>query len=291
MFGKLREKLAGLFKKKVVEPAKKEKDRKEIKKTVKKKEIKKEKKEVEEKVIEEEIKAIDEADDVEEIKQEAELEEFDEKDLPSEEELKKQADEMDEVVPTEFEVGELKHEPDLEAIREKGKDLPREKNLSSDKQKSVGSVVDLKEELEEKREGNKLDSLSSIEGNVKQERKGVSDSDEIGETGHEVIEEKVEESEVEQEVIEEEKEEKVGFFGRLAKKLTTSELKQEGFDEFFEEFEMTLLENNVALGVVDKIRGKLGEELVGMKFGKKEVGEKIGGALRNAIGEVLIEGS
>jgi fused signal recognition particle receptor len=80
-----------------------------------------------------------------------------------------------------------------------------------------------------------------------------------------------------------------GFFGKLAKRLTTSELAEKEFDEFFDEFEFTLLEHNVALGVVDKIRESLNKSLVGKKFSSKEVEGKILGALKGAIEGVLIE--
>ncbi|MCA9485359.1 MAG: signal recognition particle receptor subunit alpha, partial [Nanoarchaeota archaeon] len=98
-----------------------------------------------------------------------------------------------------------------------------------------------------------------------------------------------EEEPLSKEEVHEEVSEKNGFFGKLAKKLTTSELTEEGFDEFFDEFEFTLLEHNVALGVVDEIRESLKKSLVGKQFGKKEFEGKILGALKNSIEGVLIE--
>ncbi len=91
------------------------------------------------------------------------------------------------------------------------------------------------------------------------------------------------------EEVSEEIGEKKGFFGRLAQKLTNSELTKEEFAILFEEFSITLLEHNVALGVVDKIKESLERDLVGKRFGKKEVGRKILEALRAAIEGVLIE--
>jgi fused signal recognition particle receptor len=115
----------------------------------------------------------------------------------------------------------------------------------------------------------------------------------------EELEEELEEEEIEEakkkeeplkkEEIEEEVEEKRGFFGFLAKKLTTSELKEEDFNSAFDEFEMTLLENNVALGVVDKIRESLKTDLVGKRFGRKEVENGILNALKKSVGALLIE--
>jgi fused signal recognition particle receptor len=104
--------------------------------------------------------------------------------------------------------------------------------------------------------------------------------EELAEEGGEVLDKK--------EVVEE-IEEKRGFFGFLAKKLTTSELSGEDFDSAFDELEFTLLENNVALGVVDKIKESLRGDLVGKRFGSKEVEGKMIGALKKSIDGLLIE--
>ncbi len=126
------------------------------------------------------------------------------------------------------------------------------------------------------------------------ENKDVEKSkDLIAEETHEEVYEKTEEiKELEElkEEIKEEREEKGGFFSRLVKRISTSELKREEFEEFFSEFEMALLENNVALEVVDKIKETLDKELVGNHFGRGEAENKIGEALRKAIDSVLIEG-
>ena len=95
--------------------------------------------------------------------------------------------------------------------------------------------------------------------------------------------------EVKETFIEEEKESKPSFFSKLAQKLTTSTLTKEDFDSFFDEFEMSLLENNVALKVVDKIKETLSQELIGKNFKKSEVAEKILEALKKSINTLLIE--
>ncbi len=89
--------------------------------------------------------------------------------------------------------------------------------------------------------------------------------------------------------IKEEIEEKQGFFGGVAQRLTSSELTKKEFEALFEEFSIALLDHNVALEVVDKIKESLEGSLVGKRFGKKEVGHKILEALRAAIESVLIE--
>lgn len=83
--------------------------------------------------------------------------------------------------------------------------------------------------------------------------------------------------------------EKGGFFSRLITNISTSELKKNEFDDFFSGFEMILLENNVALDVVDAIREHLAGDLIGKKFKKGEAEKKILQSLKDSIDAVLIE--
>ena len=221
MFGKLKEKLTGWFRRKPIE---KEKPKEKL---VGKKGAKKGAKKVEKKV--------------KKIKKEKEVEE----------KLKAKAEGIKEEVPMKFEVGKQKYEPEVEEIKEKA--------LESEKEFEKDVVDERAEELEEELEEKKIKEAKEKEEPLAKEK------------------------------IEEEVEEKKGFFGFLAAKLTTSELKGEDFDEAFEEFEFTLLENNVALGVVDKIKESLKNDLVGKRFGKKEVEGKILGALKKSIDSLLIE--
>ncbi len=89
--------------------------------------------------------------------------------------------------------------------------------------------------------------------------------------------------------FEEEKEEKEGFFSKLIRKISTSKLTEEDFNEIFEEFEMTLLENNVALEAVDKIKENLGEKLIGQRVKKTEAEARVLQALKDSILSILIE--
>ncbi len=84
-------------------------------------------------------------------------------------------------------------------------------------------------------------------------------------------------------------EKKPGFFSKLASKLSTSTLTQEQFDELFPELEIVLLENNVALQVVDKIRDTLSKDLVGIEIKKSKVEETILNSLKESINSILVE--
>ncbi len=92
-----------------------------------------------------------------------------------------------------------------------------------------------------------------------------------------------------EEKIEEKSDEKGNFFTKLFKKITTSKLSEDDFNEIFQEFEIILLENNVALEAVDKIKENLSNNLVGQQIKKTEAEARIMQALKDAILSVLTE--
>lgn len=92
---------------------------------------------------------------------------------------------------------------------------------------------------------------------------------------------------VEEEEVKEEKKE--GFFSRLFKKFQSAKISEQQFGEIFAELEMILLENNVALAVVDKIRETLSKDLIGKEIKKSDAEAVIIKSLKEAILSVLIE--
>lgn len=111
------------------------------------------------------------------------------------------------------------------------------------------------------------------------------------ETLKEKIEKEAENIKEETSKEEEKEEKKEGFFSRFIKKIApgTTTLKQEQIDEIFSEIELTLLENNVALEVVDKIKENLSKDLLGIEVKKDKIEQTILDSLKNSILEVLIE--
>lgn len=91
-----------------------------------------------------------------------------------------------------------------------------------------------------------------------------------------------------EEIKEKAKEESKGFFQKL-RDLGKSRLDEEDFCEFFKQLEFTLMENNVALEVIDAIKSRLKQDLLNVPLLNKEIEEKIKEALRNALNEILIE--
>ncbi len=65
-------------------------------------------------------------------------------------------------------------------------------------------------------------------------------------------------------------------------------LNEEYFSEIWEELEMILLENNVALEVVEKIRENIKKKLIGKEIKKKDVKKEIQKELKESLEELLI---
>jgi len=82
-------------------------------------------------------------------------------------------------------------------------------------------------------------------------------------------------------------EKKKGFFARL-KEVFTYKLKEEDFSELFEDLEMLLLENNVAIEVTEALKEQLKKELVGKEMKKSEIADEIQTSLKKAISNILI---
>jgi|ETNmetMinimDraft_2_1059921.scaffolds.fasta_scaffold09167_3 fused signal recognition particle receptor len=105
-----------------------------------------------------------------------------------------------------------------------------------------------------------------------------------------VVEEVVEETPVE-EKVEEPVEEKKGFFKKLtaglAKKVTTTTISQDKFEDLFQELEMSMLENNVAVEVIDKIKEDLSKVLVEQPLKRTKIEETIRETLKTSISDVL----
>ncbi len=93
-----------------------------------------------------------------------------------------------------------------------------------------------------------------------------------------------EEKESKKEIVEEPIEEpKKGVFEKIKEKVTTAILSEEKFSELFYELELALLESNVALEVVEKIKINLKKELVGAKLKRSELNQVIKDTLQKTI--------
>lgn len=92
-----------------------------------------------------------------------------------------------------------------------------------------------------------------------------------------------------QEIIQEPEEKKGNFFSKFFKKLQSAKITQENFNEIFQQLEIILLENNVALEVVEKIKEDLGILLIGTEIKRTEIEKNITKSLKDSILHLLIE--
>ena len=173
---------------------------------------------------------------------------------------------------------EIKKEKKVEEAKE---EILKEKKKIKEKQPEIEKPIEKKqvEKIKEEKEAVKEENKQELEYAI--------------EEVEEKIEEKLESKEIEKEekVHEQEKE---GFFAKLRSKLTPAKfnivtLDQETFNEFFEKLEELLLENNVALEVVDKIRDDMQKQLVEVEIKRSEIENEIKKTLRESLKEVLIE--
>ncbi len=93
-----------------------------------------------------------------------------------------------------------------------------------------------------------------------------------------------------EEPIKEEKkpeEEKRGFFGFIKHKITTTTIDEKQFEELFSDLEMSLLENNVALEVIEKIKEDLKRDIVDKPIARNAVDTVVKHSLKESLEEVL----
>ncbi|MFH1325618.1 MAG: signal recognition particle-docking protein FtsY [archaeon] len=93
---------------------------------------------------------------------------------------------------------------------------------------------------------------------------------------------------IQEKIEEEEKPGTQSFFQKITSKISKVKISEKDFEVYADELENLLLENNVALPVVEKMIEKLKKEIVGKELLKKEVEEDIKDSLRDIIEEILV---
>lgn len=223
-------------------------------------------------------------DSSEKIEGEAEVveTEVNEKEIEKVEKLiEKTKDERGQNVPTKFDAYNRKTIPDLEKIEEEAEDI--KKHVDEGKKK-------IKEAKKEKKEVEKFEAELERADRVIEEAKNE-DIDSVpvefnaGTQKYEPDLEDLGKGEVKTENLSEEKK---SFFGKM-KSSFSYKITEEEFDSIFDDLELLLLDNNVALEAVDDIREKLKEKLVGREIKRGDLDGEIKIELRRAIEEILIE--
>jgi len=82
-------------------------------------------------------------------------------------------------------------------------------------------------------------------------------------------------------------EEKKGFFGKVSETFTKIHLSDDKFNELFWDIELALLENNMAVEVIEKVKEDLKKELTTEKISRKNTQEIILDTLKKSLDEIL----
>ena len=123
-------------------------------------------------------------------------------------------------------------------------------------------------------------------------------SQEVEEKAQEEIVEMIKEEKVEPDTIIEketkekiqaiiEKEPKQSLASKLKEKVTTKKISEKEFENLFWELELALLENNVAVEAIEKIKESLKVDLVNVPLNKNNIEQIIGDTLKDAIKELF----
>ena len=206
-----------------------------------------------------------------EVKEEKKEEIKEEAEEKPKEEIKERKLELKEIL-EELEEKEEKPEEEIEEkkpeIKEKKKEIIEEKK---EEKKEIKKII---EEKREEKPKIKIREEKKIE---KPEIKIVMPK--------EAVKPKIEVKEVEIEEIPEKK----GFFERIKERITKTVISEKKFNEFFDELEVVLMENNVALEVIEKIKEDLKREIVEKPLSKGKVEEIIKENLKKSINELFVD--
>ncbi len=180
---------------------------------------------------------------------EAELEKVDEM-------IRKARDEPSEHVPKRFDTAKRGYEPDLEKIQEEAEGIKKEVEEARKKEKDI-------KEFEKEIEKVKGEDIPEVPVKF--------------EVGKQKFDPDLEEIKS-----------KTGLFSKVRARFAYK-ISEEEFNEIFEDLEMLLLENNVALEAVEEIRKILEKRLVGKEIKRDKLEEEIKNELKNTLNEILIE--
>ena len=102
------------------------------------------------------------------------------------------------------------------------------------------------------------------------------------------IEERIPQETIDEDLEKTEKPTKKSLFTKVKSKFSYKITEQE-FNKIFDDLEMLLLENNIALEVVEDIKSKLSEKLIGKEINKEDLEKEIKTELKFVLNEILIE--
>ncbi len=197
-----------------------------------------------------------------------------------------------EEAPVKFNVGTESFQPDTEQIKKmaskKSKASPKKKEKVQEEKQGFFSRIfgkkPIAKEPETKEEVSEEEPVEEFEDKETEETEEELEDDEV--TPEEAA---FEEGEEDAELLEEEEEpeKKKGFFSKIAEAITKTSLSEDKFNSLFWDLEVILLENNVAVEVIDKIKDDMKEKLVKGKISRFDVDKTVLDTLKKSIDEIL----
>ncbi|PLW80478.1 signal recognition particle-docking protein FtsY [Candidatus Woesearchaeota archaeon] len=187
----------------------------------------------------------------------------------------KEEKEIDEPEPAkkdyETKIVEKSDEKEEKIIEEKPKEVKDDdiqEEISEPEEKEIAQQDEKKKGFFSKLLGKNIEETSSSKTNVE-----------------EATEEKAET--VDEEKEKPKKEGKKGFFSKVTETVTKKKLSEDKFDELFWDIELALLESNIAVEVIDKIKEDLKVALVGDQVSMFKTQDIVFETLQKSIGDLL----
>ncbi len=191
--------------------------------------------------------------------------------------LKEKITHREEERPEEFEEVSVKNEIE-EAERAKEEKKIEEKKKEIDKE--IKKIVEKKEIPTLQKLAERKGKIDTLKGEIKDVK------EEIREERNAPKKEEIEHIKEEVEEIKEEAR-KAGFFERIREKIITKKISEEQFDGLFWDLEVILLESNVAVEVIEKIKDDLKKELVEKAIRRNQIESTIANSLKRSIEDAL----
>jgi len=165
-----------------------------------------------------------------------------------------------------------KFKKEVEEAPEETKEIEEEEYYVKEEPEEVEEEIP-KEEIGEIKEVEKKPEIKEVKEEPKEEKP-------------EEIKEEVKEPEIKK-VEKKEVEEPKGFFQKVKKKIITKKISEDKFNELFWDLELGLLENNVAVEVIEKIKQSLKMDLVNVPIERANIEKRIEKSLKNSVAELF----
>ncbi len=186
-----------------------------------------------------------------------------------------------------------KEQPEQEHLFEPSEELEKEakyedEHISEVLDKEIEQVKEIENELEEEeKEIEHEEKKPGFLRNIFSKKKAEEEEEEEKKEKEKEEQEEQEKKEKEEEEEKQEEEKKKGLFGKFKETISTKSLSEEKFDELYQEIEMALLESNVAVSVIEKMKEKLKEELVDKRIKRSEIEDIVINTFKKTIEELF----